>query len=154
MARRTHPVASVTTASTSLSDDLAMRTRRYLWTMGIRTVCFVGAIFVPGWPRWVLIAGAVLLPYLGVVGANAGREKVGGGPLEPVAPDFTVKALPAGEPVSPSQVWEPSSGAGPSAGPGDFSDSPSPRPGAPAGDRSPGPGAPFGHASPHDASSR
>jgi hypothetical protein len=109
-------VASVTTAATSLSDDLAMRTRRYLWTMGIRTVCFVGAIVVPGWPRWVLIAGAVLLPYLGVVGANAGREKVAGGPLEPVSPDFTLKALPAAEPVSPSQVWEPTSDAGPSPG--------------------------------------
>jgi hypothetical protein len=143
MARRTHPVANVTTASTSLSDDLAMRTRRYLWTMGIRTVCFVGAIFVPGWPRWVLIAGAVLLPYLGVVGANAGREKVAGGPLEPVTPDFTVKALPAAEPVSPSQVWEPSSGAGASAGPG-----------ASSGGASAGPSGPSGGASRHNASSR
>ena len=142
MARRTHPVASVTTAATSLSDDLAMRTRRYLWTMGIRTVCFVGAIFVPGWPRWVLIAGAVLLPYLGVVGANAGREKVAGGPLEPVSPDFTLKALPAAEPVSPSHVWEPSSGAGPSPhgpspdgaspdGAGHSPDGPAARPGTP-----------------------
>ena len=45
MASRTEAV-SITTAATSLSDDLAMRTRRYLWTMGIRTVCFVGAIVV------------------------------------------------------------------------------------------------------------
>jgi len=97
MARRTQSVASVTTAATSLSDDLAMRTRRYLWTMGIRTVCFVGAIVVPGWPRWVLIAGAVLLPYLGVVGANAGREKVVGRSPEPVTPDLTLRALPAPE---------------------------------------------------------
>jgi len=29
---------------------------------------------VPGWPRWFLIAGAVALPYLAVVIANAGRE--------------------------------------------------------------------------------
>jgi hypothetical protein len=98
MARRTQSVTSITTAPPSLTDDLAMRTRRYLWTMGIRTACFVGAIFVPGWPRWVLIAGAVLLPYLGVVGANAGRERVGT-TLEPVTPDFSMPALPPGPAV-------------------------------------------------------
>ncbi len=96
MAGRTEAV-SITTAATSLSDDLAMRTRRYLWTMGVRTVCFVGAIFVPGWPRWVLVAGAVLLPYLGVVGANAGREKISDKGPEQVLPDLTVRALPAPE---------------------------------------------------------
>ncbi len=100
MPSRTATVASVTTAPTSLSDDLAMRTRRYLWTMGVRTACFIGAIVVPGWPRWVLVAGAVLLPYLGVVGANAGRERIGAKTLEPVTPDFTLAALPAG-PSSP-----------------------------------------------------
>jgi hypothetical protein len=42
--------------------------------MGIRTACVLGAILVPGWPRWVLLAGAVVLPYLAVVIANAGRE--------------------------------------------------------------------------------
>ena len=40
--------------------------------MGIRTICVIGAIFIPGWPRWVLIAGAVVLPYLAVVIANSG----------------------------------------------------------------------------------
>jgi hypothetical protein len=34
----------------------------------------LAAIVVPGWPRWFLIAGAVVLPYLAVVVANAGRE--------------------------------------------------------------------------------
>jgi hypothetical protein len=101
MSRRTQDVASITSAPTSLTDDLAMRTRRYLWTMGLRTACFVGAIVVPGWPRWVLIAGAVLLPYLGVVGANAGRERVGK-TLEPVSPDFSLPALPAGPAVQQS----------------------------------------------------
>lgn len=75
MARRAKPaVAKITTARPSLSEDVAQRTRRYLVLMGIRTVCFVLAIFVPGWPRWVFIAGAVLLPYISVVFANAGRE--------------------------------------------------------------------------------
>jgi hypothetical protein len=113
MASRTASVASITTAPTSLSDDLAMRTRRYLWTMGIRTACFVGAIVVPGWPRWVLVAGAVLLPYLGVVGANAGREKIAAKSLEPVTPDLRLAALPAGPSSAPGHT--PSS-AHPSSG--------------------------------------
>lgn len=48
--------------------------------MGIRTGCVIGAIFVPGWPRWVLIAGAVVLPYLAVVIANAGKSRDHGAP--------------------------------------------------------------------------
>ncbi len=67
-------VFTITDAQRALSVEQAGRTRRYLISMGIRTACVILAIFVPGWPRWVLIAGAVLLPYLAVVVANAGRE--------------------------------------------------------------------------------
>ena len=47
--------------------------------MAVRTACFVGAVAVgPGWLRWVLVAGAVLLPYVAVVFANAeGRRDDG-----------------------------------------------------------------------------
>ena len=65
----------ITTASTALSDDVAARTRRYLVQMGVRVVCFLGAVLVDHWTRWVLLAGAVVLPYLAVVLANAGRER-------------------------------------------------------------------------------
>lgn len=95
MARRSSAV-SITTAQTGLSDDLAMRTRRYLITMAVRTVCFVAAIAVDHWTRWVLAALAVFLPYIGVVGANAGREKVAD-TLEPVTPTFA--ALPSASSV-------------------------------------------------------
>lgn len=67
-------VFTITDAQRGLSEEQSGRTRRYLISMGIRTVCVIAAIFVPGWPRWVLIAGAVVLPYLSVVVANAGRE--------------------------------------------------------------------------------
>lgn len=67
-------VHRVTSAQESLSDDLSRRTRRYLITMGIRTACFASIVFVNGWMRWVAIAGAVFLPYIAVVAANAGRE--------------------------------------------------------------------------------
>lgn len=65
----------ITTAAPSLSDDVARRTRRYLIQMGIRVVCFLGAVAVDHWIRWVLLAGAVVLPYVAVVLANAGRER-------------------------------------------------------------------------------
>ncbi|MEI7629619.1 MAG: DUF3099 domain-containing protein [Actinomycetes bacterium] len=67
-------VFTITGAQRALSQEQTGRTRRYLISMGIRTACVLGAIVVPGWPRWLLIAGAVVLPYLAVVVANAGRE--------------------------------------------------------------------------------
>lgn len=67
-------VYTITEAQRGLSDEQGGRQRRYLVAMLVRTACVLGAIIVPGWPRWVLIAGAVILPYLAVVIANAGRE--------------------------------------------------------------------------------
>ena len=50
--------------------------------MAIRTLCFIGAIVVgPGWLRWVLVAGAFLLPYVAVVMANAASPRVEGADL-------------------------------------------------------------------------
>lgn len=66
-------VFNVTAAQRSLSQEQIGRTRKYLFSMAIRTGCVIAAIFIPGWPRWVLIAGAVVLPYVAVVIANAGR---------------------------------------------------------------------------------
>ncbi len=67
-------VASITTAAASLSDDVARRTRRYLTQMSIRVVCFLGAVLVDHWSRWLLLVGAVVLPYVAVLLANAGGE--------------------------------------------------------------------------------
>lgn len=67
-------VFTITEAQRGLSQEQTGRTRRYLISMGIRTACVLAAIIVPGWPRWAFIAGAVVLPYLAVVIANAGRE--------------------------------------------------------------------------------
>lgn len=75
MGRRESPeVFTITAAQRPLSVEQEGRTKRYLISMGIRTVCLLAAIVVPGWPRILLIAGAVGLPYLAVVIANAGRE--------------------------------------------------------------------------------
>ncbi|WP_110183579.1 DUF3099 domain-containing protein [Nocardioides solisilvae] len=62
----------ITTAAASREADIAARQRRYVVSMAIRVACFVAAVAVgPGWLRWVLVAGAVLLPYVAVVLANA-----------------------------------------------------------------------------------
>jgi hypothetical protein len=68
------PVYQITGARKSLSDDVTYRQRRYAISMGIRTVCFVLAIFVHGPLRFVLLAAALVLPYVAVVFANGGRE--------------------------------------------------------------------------------
>ena len=79
-------VQSVTTASRGRSDDISARQRRYLLMMGIRIVCVPFALIVDGWARWVFIVGAVVLPYLAVVVANAVARPAPGA-LTPVAPD-------------------------------------------------------------------
>ncbi|WP_107774440.1 DUF3099 domain-containing protein [Nocardioides sediminis] len=78
MARREDRSAPVriTTAATSHHEDIAARQRRYVISMTIRTVCFVAAVAVgPGWLRWVLVAAALLLPYVAVVMANPETRK-------------------------------------------------------------------------------
>ena len=58
--------------------------RTYLIQMGIRVACFLGAYFVDGWLRWALVAAAVFLPYIAVVGANTGKTNTQdtGNPME------------------------------------------------------------------------
>lgn len=76
-------VQSITAAHTPRSVDQSARIRRYLISMSIRTVCVVGAVIVQGPLRWVFIVGAVLLPYVAVVMANAvgsGQAAGRGGP--------------------------------------------------------------------------
>ncbi len=63
----------ITTATRSRSDDIAARQRRYLISMGVRTVCFVlGVVLIHSWLGWVLIVASFILPYIAVVMANAG----------------------------------------------------------------------------------
>jgi hypothetical protein len=66
----------ITSAPKRLSTDLAARQRRYLISMIIRTVCFLLTVVLPSPYRWFALAGAMILPYIAVVVANAGRETV------------------------------------------------------------------------------
>lgn len=71
---------SITTARRSHSEDLRRRQGRYLLSMGIRTLCFLLAIVTSGPLRWTLVAGAVFLPYVAVVVANASDRRSAGPP--------------------------------------------------------------------------
>jgi hypothetical protein len=68
-------VYAITNVQSGTSNDQKSRQRSYLIGMGLRTLCFVGAIVTSGTLRWILVAGAILLPYFSVVIANAGRER-------------------------------------------------------------------------------
>lgn len=65
----------VTDASEAASKDAAGRTRQYLILMGIRVACILIAFFIPGWPKWLVIAGAVVLPGIAVLLANQPNQK-------------------------------------------------------------------------------
>jgi hypothetical protein len=66
----------ITSASTALSKDQSARQRRYFFSMMVRTACFILTVVLPSPYRWFALLGAVVLPYIAVVVANAGRETV------------------------------------------------------------------------------
>jgi hypothetical protein len=89
----------VTSAPEPLGADQARRQRRYLVQMGIRVVCFLLAAIlwqhVPLWVGLTLIVGAVVLPYIAVLFANAGRERQSLAPPYAVLPPQLDAAPPA-----------------------------------------------------------
>ncbi|MDQ6688074.1 MAG: DUF3099 domain-containing protein, partial [Actinomycetota bacterium] len=59
------------------------RQRRYVISMGVRTLCFLAAVFVgDNWVRWVLVAASFVLPYIAVVMANSASPVVDAAPVE------------------------------------------------------------------------
>jgi hypothetical protein len=64
----------VTTAGLSHTDDMKLRQRRYLLTQAVRVACVLLAVLLPVAPVWKIgfIAASVVLPWVGVVAANAG----------------------------------------------------------------------------------
>jgi len=85
----------ITSARTSHSEELRGRQNRYLFSMAVRTLCVVLAVVSTGYLRWAFIVGAVCLPYIAVVIANAGARADPAGP-EPYVDDSR-RMLPPGE---------------------------------------------------------
>lgn len=90
----TPQVHSITAAATSHTADLNSRVRRYLVSMGIRTVCVILVVIVPGPARWVFAVLAIVLPYIAVVMANVAR-KHRGSPAVMTGSPVARPALPA-----------------------------------------------------------
>ncbi|MEU8506291.1 DUF3099 domain-containing protein [Streptomyces brevispora] len=70
-------VFRITGARQGLADDVRGRQRRYVISMSVRTLSVVAAAVLWNVERYVAIVGlalGVLLPYVAVVIANAGRE--------------------------------------------------------------------------------
>ncbi|MCU1601432.1 MAG: hypothetical protein JWO22_2141 [Frankiales bacterium] len=71
----------VTSAGQSGTEERQARLRRYLLTQSLRLVCLVLAVAlpVPVWGKLLLVVGALVLPWMGVVAANGGpkRERIG-----------------------------------------------------------------------------
>ncbi|MCX4773443.1 DUF3099 domain-containing protein [Streptomyces sp. NBC_01260] len=96
-------VFRITGARQGLADDVRGRQRRYVISMSVRTLSVIAAVVLWNVERYVAIVGlalGVLLPYVAVVIANAGRENT------PSLPSTFVPAPP-----------RPALGAAPVAGP-------------------------------------
>ncbi|MET7571644.1 DUF3099 domain-containing protein [Streptomyces sp. NPDC005492] len=114
-------VFRITGARTGLAEDVRGRQRRYVISMSIRTVSVILACALWNVERHVAIVALVvgmLLPYVAVVIANAGRENAPGlpstfvtTPLRPmITPPRSDEAFT--EPVAEEVVPEPTPGPG------------------------------------------
>lgn len=89
---REQQVFSITSAAESQTEDRLRREKRYAVSMGIRTLCFLGGVVLVMQPMpwsvlgWLMFVGAIFLPYIAVVVANAGVRKKGDGP-SPFGPE-------------------------------------------------------------------
>ena len=72
-----HDPVLVTSAGQSGTQERQARMRRYLLTQSVRLVCLVLAVAlpVPIWGKLLLVVGALVLPWMGVVTANAGPKR-------------------------------------------------------------------------------
>ena len=103
----------ITDARSASSRELSGRVRRYTITMAFRMACFLSMLFVEGWPRWVLLACAVFLPYIAVVAANQSDQRTRPTRLEPGGPEDSAQ-LPGPPPVEviPGSLERPVAGHG------------------------------------------
>jgi hypothetical protein len=93
-------VQSVTSAPEARTEDQARRLKQYLFTMTLRTVCFVLLVVVDAWYRWIFAVGAVFLPFVAVVAANAVMPRVAGR-VRPVVPVVDTTPQLAQQPFEP-----------------------------------------------------
>ena len=100
----------MTSAPEARTEDQARRLKQYLFTMGIRTICFVLLVVIDAWYRWIFAVGAVFLPFVAVVAANAVMPRVAGRvrPVLPVVDETPQITRAAHEPYVVTDPDEPS----------------------------------------------
>jgi hypothetical protein len=76
MKKKKSTAQSITDATVGLTSDQSARQRRYFISMMIRTACFILTVVLPSPFRWIALVGALTLPYIAVIAANAGRETI------------------------------------------------------------------------------
>jgi hypothetical protein len=96
------PIA-ITALPPSPDDDRERRFRQYTIAMCARVVLLLAAVFTTGPIQIVCIIGAVVLPSIAVVIANATRSAAGAAPERPGP-----VGLPSGRPVAAPEPAEPS----------------------------------------------
>ena len=66
-------IFTITSVPPARQESIKYRKRRYLIAMSIRVACFLGMVLLPVPLEWkiALAAGAIFLPYVAVVAANA-----------------------------------------------------------------------------------
>lgn len=71
--KQTEAAVRITSAPRAHSEDVSGRQRRYLISMGLRTLCFLLAVaFMGTWAMWLFLAASVFLPSFAVIVANGG----------------------------------------------------------------------------------
>jgi len=104
--QRSGEAIRITTAAANRADDIRARQKRYLLSMSLRTLCFVGAVLASlagiDWLWPFLIAGALVLPYIAVVMANAAANLTDGFKLREA--DFSRRELEPGRSSHASEL--------------------------------------------------
>jgi Protein of unknown function (DUF3099) len=65
-------VQTATALPLSPQQDRRSRMRKYTIAMSVRMLCLIGVVLAPDWWRFLFGTGAIFLPYVAVVLANAG----------------------------------------------------------------------------------
>lgn len=98
------PVHRITEAHEAHTVDQSSRVRKYTISMTIRVLCFIAAFFTSGPLQWIMLVGAIVLPYVAVVIANRGADVT---KREPPAEFFTEPAASELPTAGPGAAQDP-----------------------------------------------
>lgn len=98
MTKQGPQVFRISGARTGLTEDVRARQRRYIVSMSVRTLSVILTVVLWNVERplaWITLVIGMLLPYVAVVIANAGRENAPSAPSTSYVPPPVVPMLEA-----------------------------------------------------------